>query len=459
MFDTTIFTPWVLFTDLGIIFGLLLIGKFIRVKVKIIQKLFIPPSLIAGILGLVFGPNGLDWLPLSTNTAIYPAILIAVVFGALPLASPKFTVKEVAKRVGPMWGYAQLGMLMQWAIMGLFGILVLKMIWPNLNSAFGVMLPTGFYGGHGTAAAIGSAFEGLGWDEATSLGMTTATIGVIVAIVGGLFFVKNAARHKQTSYISDFDNLPNELRSGLLPKDKRESSGEITTSPISIDSFTFHLALVIIAAFGGYLISKGVKMWYPKLELPVFSCAFIVGLIMKKIFDKVKVSEYIDPKTTNTISSCSTDLLVAFGVASIKLGVVVKYAVPLIVLLVVGIVVVYYIVFFFGKHLHRKDWFEKSIFAWGWWTGSMAMGIALLRIVDPKMQSKAMDDYALAYLPCAPVEILLITFVPILFMNGMGLWLMLGCLVLSFLIIFLARKIGWWIPKAEVKARDNHEQI
>ncbi len=459
MFDTTIFTPWVLFTDLGIIFGLLLIGKFIRVKVKIIQKLFIPPSLIAGILGLVFGPNGLDWLPLSTNTAIYPAILIAVVFGALPLASPKFTVKEVAKRVGPMWGYAQLGMLMQWAIMGLFGILVLKMIWPNLNSAFGVMLPTGFYGGHGTAAAIGSAFEGLGWDEATSLGMTTATIGVIVAIVGGLFFVKNAARHKQTSYISDFDNLPNELRSGLLPKDKRESSGEITTSPISIDSFTFHLALVIIAAFGGYLISKGVKMWYPKLELPVFSCAFIVGLIMKKIFDKVKVSEYIDPKTTNTISSCSTDLLVAFGVASIKLGVVVKYAVPLIVLLVVGIVVVYYIVFFFGKHLHRKDWFEKSIFAWGWWTGTMAMGIALLRIVDPKMQSKAMDDYALAYLPCAPVEILLITFVPILFMNGMGLWLMLGCLVLSFLIIFLARKIGWWIPKAEVKARDNHEQI
>ena len=45
----------------------------------------------------------------------------------------------------------------------------------------------------------------------------------------------------------------------------------------------------------------------------------------------------------------------------------------------------------------------------------MAMGIALLRIADPKMQSKAMDDYALAYLPCAPVEILLITFVPILF--------------------------------------------
>ena len=101
----------------------------------------------------------------------------------------------------------------------------------------------------------------------------------------------------------------------------------------------------------------------------------------------------------------------------------------------------------FGRRLNRKDWFEKSIFAWGWWTGTMAMGIALLRIVDPKMQSKAMDDYALAYLPCAPVEILLITFVPILFAAGHGLWLMLSCLVLSLLILFLARRLKWWNNK------------
>ena len=81
------------------------------------------------------------------------------------------------------------------------------------------MLPTGFYGGHGTAAAIGSAFEGLGWDEARRLGMTTATVGVICSIIGGLLMVKWAAKHKQTAFISDFDDLPDELRSGLLPED------------------------------------------------------------------------------------------------------------------------------------------------------------------------------------------------------------------------------------------------
>lgn len=447
MFNTEVFTPWVFLTDLGIISALILVGKLIRVKVKLIQKLFIPPSLIAGVLGLAFGPNGLGWLPLSGSMGTYAAVLIALVFGALPLSSPKFSVKEVAGRVGPMWVFAQLGMLLQWALAGLFGLFVLKLIWPELNDAFGVMLSTGFYGGHGTAAAIGDAFNGLGWDEAASLGMTTATVGVICAIIGGLIFIKWAAKNKQTAFISDFADLPDELRSGLVPEQKRDSVGSATTSAISIEPLTFHIALVFLVAFLGYSLSLGVKQWYPQLELPVFSCAFIVGLILKKIFDATNVTEYICPQTTQRIGSMSTDLLVAFGVASIKLGVVVKYALPLIVLIVAGAIIVFAITFYFGRRLSKTYWFERTIFAWGWWTGTMAMGIALIRIVDPKLSSKAMDDYALAYLPIAPVEILLITFVPIMFMNGMGLWLSLGCLGLSLLLILLAVKMGWWIKK------------
>ena len=451
MFDFANFTPWVLFSDMGIICALLLVGKFLRVKVRLIQKLFIPPSLLAGILGLAFGPNGLGWLPLSGSISTYAAILIAVVFGALPLSSPSFKVREVARRVGPMWAFSQFGMLFQWAVMGLFGLLVLRLVWPQLNAAFGVMLPTGFYGGHGTAAAIGSAFDGLGWDEATSLGMTTATIGVIVAILGGLLFIKIATKKGQTAYLSDFSELPDEYRSGLLPEEKREPTAIGTTSPISIDSHVFHLSLVVVSAFGGYLLSRGVKLLWPAVELPVFSCAFVAGMLLKLCFNKAGAARYIDPRTAGSISSSATDLLVACGVASIKLSVVVKYAWPLVVLTLTGIAVTVFTVFWFGRRLNRKDWFEKSVFAWGWWTGTMAMGIALLRIVDPKMQSKAMDDYALAYLPCAPVEILLITFVPILFAAGQGLWLMLGCLAFSLLILLLARRLHWWIPKSELK--------
>ena len=448
---SSVYGPWTLFTDLGIIFALLLAGKLIRVKVKFIQKLFIPPSLIAGFLGLALGPNGFGLLPFSGQLGTYAGILIALVFAALPLSSPKFSFREVSGRVGPIWAYAQLGMLIQWAVMGLFGLFVLNVIWPQLNPAFGVMLPTGFYGGHGTAAAIGSAFEGLGWDEAKSLGMTTATTGVVVAIILGLIMVKWAAARGETKFIKDFSDLPDDLRTGLIPEEKRESAGQVTTSSISIDSLAFHLAFVFVVALIGYLLSQGVKYYYPKLEIPVFSASFIVGLIFKKIFDATKVSDYICPKQTSRLSSTFTDLLVACGVASIQLSVVVKYAIPLIILILTGIVVVWLITFYLGKKLCKTYWFERSIFAWGWWTGTMAMGIALIRIVDPKMESKAMDDYALAYLPIAPVEILLITFVPVMFASGMGAWILLAALAASVFIIILAKRMGWWISSSKTK--------
>ena len=406
--------------------------------------MFIPPSLIAGLLGLAFGPNGLGWLPFSNELGTYAAILIAIVFAALPFSSASAPLKEIVRTAGPMWAYAQLGMLLQWGIVGLFGLFFINAIWPDLHDAFGIMFPTGFYGGHGTAAAIGSAFEGLNWEDARSLGMMTATIGVICAIGGGLILIKWATRNKQTAFISDFSELPDELRSGLVPADKRTSIGSATTSSISIDSLTYHVALVCVAALLGYLCSRGVRHYFPMLELPVFSCTFVIGLVMKKLFDITRISEYICPQTTVRIGSMATDLLVAFGVASIKMSVIVKYALPLTILIVCGVAITLLITLYFGKRLSKNYWFERTIFAWGWWTGTMAMGIALLRIVDPKLSSKAMEDYALAYLPIAPIEIALITFTPILFANGMGVWILVGCLVLATVTILIAWLMKWF---------------
>ena len=444
LFDT--FTPWAFFVDFGLISALLLVGQILRAKIKLVQRLFIPPSLIAGLLGLALGPNGLGWLPFSESLGTYAAILIAIVFSALPFSSANTSMKEVVRTAGPMWAYAQLGMLLQWGIVGLFGLFIMKAIWPELHDAFGIMFPTGFYGGHGTAAAIGSAFEGLNWEEARSLGMMTATLGVICAIGGGLILIKWATRNKQTAFISDFSELPDELRSGLVPADKRTSIGTATTSSISIDSLTFHFALVCVAALIGYLCSRGVKAYFPMLELPVFSCAFVAGLLLKRLFDATKISEYVCPQTTIRIGSMDTDLLVAFGVASIKMSVIVKYALPLTVLVVCGTAITLLITFYFGRKLSKNYWFERTIFAWGWWTGTMAMGIALLRIVDPKLSSKAMDDYALAYLPIVPFEIALITLAPIMFANGMGVWLMVGCLALSAVTILVAWLMKWFGP-------------
>ena len=62
------FTPWTLFVDIGIISLLLLVGKWMRVKIKWVQKLFIPPSLLAGFIGLALSPHAFNILPVSNQT-------------------------------------------------------------------------------------------------------------------------------------------------------------------------------------------------------------------------------------------------------------------------------------------------------------------------------------------------------------------------------------------------------
>ena len=435
------FNPWTLFVDIGIISLLLLLGKLMRVKIKFIQKLFIPPSLLAGFIGLALGPHGFDVLPISNQTGTYAGILIAFIFGALPLTSQKTKGNQ---EIGAMWVYSQAGMLLQWAFGGLLGLLVLSQFWP-LSPAFGITMPSGYCGGHGTAAAIGQAFGQLGQDEILTLAMTAATFGIVASVILGLIFVKWGTKNKHTAYLADYKDLPSELRTGLLPQEKRESMGESTCSSISIDSLTFNLAIISAIALGGYGISKLAAYYMPGFELPVFSCAFVAGIIIKKMLDKTRASESICPQTVGHISGTMTDYLVAFGIASIKLSVVLEYIVPLAILLLSGLAVTLIYVFFMGRKLMKECWFEKALFTWGWITGTMAMGIALLRVVDPKMKSRCMDSYALAYLFIARVEIALITFAPVAFVNGYGLLFASICLVAALGVLSVAYFKKWFI--------------
>lgn len=439
------FTPWTLLIDVGIISALLLLGKLARARLRFIQRLFIPPSLLAGFCALLLGPEVLGWLPLSSHTGTYAGILIALVFGALPLTSQRSAHRK-DDTIGRMWAFSQAGLLLQWALGGALGALVLGAFWP-LNDAFGLSMPSGFCGGHGTAAAIGEAFGKYGMEEMQSLAMTAATVGIVASVVIGIWIIKWGAAHGQAAFLDKFAELPEELQTGIVPKERRGSMGEASFSAISLDSMTFNFGVIALIALCGYGISQLVARFYPALMLPVFSCAFISGLLLRRVFDRTKVSQYLSPKVIGHLCGAFTDYLVAFGVASIKLTVVAQYVVPLAILLGVGLLCTLTYSFCIGRRIHPAYWFEKSVFTWGWFTGTMAMSIALLRIVDPGTRSRCLDDYAYAYIYIAPVEIALVTLAPVAFANGLGLGFIGTCAACGGAILLFAGLKGWFRKK------------
>lgn len=432
--------------DVGLICGLLLIGVFIRAKVAVAQKLFMPASLIAGFLALTFGPNGLGWLPFSDSISDYPEMLIAVIFGAIPLGAAKLDWRATFKRVRNMWTYSMLLELLMWGGGVLIVFLVLQNIW-DVPQGFGLMLGAGFLGGHGTAAAVGEALAGLGWAEAPTVGYTSATVGLLCAIIGGLLITKLNVRKNQTSFISDVQDLPDDLRTGLVKTKDRTPSGTGTVSSGTVDPLFFQIAVIGVVVLISYFAQEGLGSLLPGISVPLLSVSFIIGLLVQQGMRATGSVGYLDKPTINHVSGTATDLTVAFGIASINLSVAAEFLAPMIALFVFGVIWAYAIFHFIAPRVFHQHWFENGLFGWGWSTGTVAMGIALLKVVDPKSEASTLEDYGIAYVGLVPFEVLIITFGPLLVMSGFGV-AYFGVLLGGALVLFLIAKwSGWLVPK------------
>ncbi len=198
-----------------------------------------------------------------------------------------------------------------------------------------------------------------------------------------------------------------------------------------------------LAAYGLGNVLEGVL---GDFNIPTFALAFLVGLAVQFVLVRTRVDDYVDRTTVTGITGSSTDLLVAFGIASIVPTVVVSYAVPLTLLLLFGIVYCLLVFRYLAPRVFSEYAFERGLFTWGWSTGAVAMGIALLRIVDPKLESKTLDDFGIAYVPIAPVEVALVTFSPVIVAAGFGWSYAAGALALAMAVLLTGRFMGWWSP-------------
>ena len=414
-------SAWLLFIDLGLAAALLLGGVLLRSRVSLLQRLFLPAAVLGGFLGLALGPNGAEWLPLSASFGSYPGILIALVFAALPFASAPRQHGVLSRRLAHLWSFSTVAILLQWGVGIALAALVLRPLWPQLNPGFGALIAVGFVGGHGTAAAVGQVYADLGWPEAGDLAMTSATVGILSAVLGGLVWVVWGSRLGHTRYVTAFEQLPTATRTGLVPEQERRTVGTETVSSSSIDTLALHVGLIAAVALAAYGVSEWLSQLFTAIKLPVFCLAFVVGTIVRSGLRRSGTLSYVDPSTMAHLSGALTDFLVVFGIASIRIPILVAYATPLALLLMAGIVVCA-VLFGLGPRFFgpREDdyWFERTLFTWGWVTGVTAMGIALLRIVDPDNESATLADFGVGYLFLAPIEIGLLTAAPLLLAHG-----------------------------------------
>lgn len=441
-------TLWTVFIDVGLMAMLLLIGQILRAKLKIFQKLLIPPALIGGFLALLLGPNGYNILPFSKSLGTYAAVLIVVLFSAMPIGDKPNKESLSGQAIGGMFLNITGIAVLQYGVGMFLTIYVLKWFF-DLNPGFGLMMATGFYGGHGTAAAVGSMYSGLGWEEATALGYTTATVGLVGGIIVGIIIINWGTRKGYTAFVKSPKDLPVEMRTGLVPPEKQKSSGKLTVSSICLDPMAFHLALVLVPSICGYYLSKFLKPLIGA-EIPAFCTGLLFGFVLQFILNKVGADKYVDRSSINRISGTATDFLMISGIGSLQLGVVFTYAVPLLVVCAAGFAINWLWFLLIGSKSSPKCWFERNMMVWGHACGVAATGVMLQRVVDPELKSRGIEDSGIADLFNRPLIIGLQVIPPIL-MTNMAVWgphiVTWACFAIVAVMLIVAYIFKWWSPK------------
>ncbi len=449
--------------DASIASVLILIGQFLRAKIKFFQEYFMPASMLAGFAGLLLGPQFADVLHLSSQAGSYSGLLIIIVFTVVGIngfsVKRKHAGESTGKRVLSFTMFRNVIMFIQFAFGIAATLTVATWLVPDLNPGFGVLMASGFTGGHGTAAAVGATFNNIyGWSEATDLGMTFATVGILTGVFGGLIWIKVATKRGWTAYIQDFKYISGDMRTGLIPKENRQPMGKESVSSVSLDTLAFHLSVVLTVAGGGYLFNQKIIAGALGIHgAPDFTVAFLIGLVFFVVFSKLGTYNYIDKEITTRISGTATDYLVFFGIATINISIILEYAIPLLILIIVGWICTFVVIYPLGFWMNNKSWFERSIFCYGYSTGVFSIGFVLLRIVDPDNRSHTAEDVAMSpWLSLA--EVFLWTMIPAALLSNRGWWVVLGSLVVCVISIAVCFIFKCWYTSPP-DSRGGYESI
>ena len=444
----------------------LLVGKLMRTKIKTLQKLFLPSSIIAGFVALAMGPYGLNLIPnwILAEWKPIPGVLINVVFATLFLGVALPNLKTLWKFGGPQLCYGTVMGVGQYFTALTVTTLVLVPIF-KVPEIFGCIVEIGFSGGHGTAAGMKATFDQLGFEAGSALSQMSATVGIITAVIVGIILINIAIRKGYCACLNEEKGIPTYKKTGLIPEPKRFSIATATVASEAIEPLTFHLGIIAVAIMIGWGMWGVVKGLHEQLQgFPLFPLAMIGGLIVQMISVPLKVDQYYDKDTFDRILGLSLDILVIAAIAAIRLDLFAANFIPFVIIMITGIVWVVCCTLFLAPRMFPKYWFERSITEFGMQTGVTAIGLLLLRIVDPLYKTKTATAFGfkqMIYEPFLGGGLITATApIMIAWLVGKygigGSWIFIGACFAIMLIFFgISWLNGWVSMKPQMKFVDD----
>jgi len=394
-------------TALGWAVLLILIGELAGTRLPLLRKIFLPGSVLGGLLALILGPQLAGLAPGLPDTETsyemvgeFPSLFINGVFACLMLGRPLKGLRSLWKR-----SYRQviMGHVFAWGqyVVGLG--LVLAVLGPafGLSSLAGPVIAIGFQGGHGTAAGLGATFNDLDFADGVTVAYALATFGIVAGAVGGPILATVLRRR------SPVEEHPAEPKSeepggGSGPEKSEEKPKEF--SPLT-GRFTLHLALIAIIIGAAWFLLSGLVRLETLLRgvesseafvryIPLFSVVLLMGMGMQFFLQAMGWTRYFDRGIFDLISAFSLDLVIFGALATLKLTVVGEHWPSILLLCLSGLAWNLLVLFLLGPRMYPKPWYPYGLGDFGGGTATTASGLLLISITDPSGATDALRAYS-----------------------------------------------------------------
>lgn len=451
---------------------LILVGRWLRQSIPLLKSLYLPSSIVAGVIALLMGSsalgaiaqaiggedaflaNGLFPQHIREVWSDIPGVFINIVFAAIFLGEFIPSPRSIWQKAAPQVAFGQTLAWGQYVVGLLLALTVLTPIF-GLNPIAGALIEIAFEGGHGTAAGMSQVLIDLDFAVGADLALGLATVGIVTGVIAG---VALANWGRKQGYIP-VETFENEAESAEISEDY-QTSPELEVkrtqhlNSLLIDPLSINFAFVGVAIGIGWLILQALS-WVESVTwnqdgnglailsgIPLFPLALVGGIIVQLLLERLGRSYLIDRQLINRIGGVALDVIIVAALATISLAVLGSNFAPFLILSIAGIVWNVLCFIYLAPRMIPTYWFERGIGDMGQSMGVTATGLLLMRMVDPRNRSGAFESFGYKQLFFEPivggglftaaappliarfgvVPILLLTSVLLIFWLIFGLW-------------------------------------
>ena len=338
-------------------------------------------------------------------------------------------------------------------LQGTLGLLI-TILFPVLVGGFkaaGLILPFGYGQGTGQALNYGKIYEGLGFSNGSSFGLTIAALGFLSASIGGVIHL-NLVRKRQNKKAICIDDEDEEI-----PMESVQAKGD---SPMegSVDKFSIQVGIVLFTyalAYGAMLL---IGSLLSGMKATIYGFNFLFGVLFASLVNhivkrlrlrRVMKKQYINSFLMKRVAGFFFDLMVVSGIASIQFEAIRQYWLSFIILGVLGALSTYFYLRVVCKKLFPGYVEEQFLMMYGMLTGTASTGLILLREQDNHLESCAADNMVYQNLPA------IVFGFPLLFIATFAPSnpIVATCLVFGFFILLNVVLFRKWIFKKRKKSK------